>query len=110
MRGMKHDVRKVGKRVRTLRKEMDESFNNTEETGEAGDLVQEVYVYITEHRYPPSSTEARKRCIRRKASKFAVHDGELYFKKKKKKGKEVSWLAKLCLCGGIILNSAQQGL
>lgn len=71
-------------------KEMDESFNDTEETGEAGDLVQEVYVYLTERRYPSNSTEARKRSIRRKAAKFSIRDGELYFKKKKKKGKEVS--------------------
>ena len=37
--------------------------------------------------YPLSCTEARKRSIRRKAEKFVIREGELYFIKKKKKGR-----------------------
>jgi len=54
----------------------------------SGDLIQDVYVYLTERRYPLSCTEARKRSIRRKAEKFVIREGELYFIKKKKKGRD----------------------
>ena len=33
---------------------------------------------------PQDCTYAQKRTIRKKAGKFVVHDGELFFKKKKK--------------------------
>ncbi len=62
---------------------MEESFNDPEEARETGDLVQDVFMYLTEHRYPPCCTEPRKRTIRRKAAKFAIRDGEFFFKKKK---------------------------
>lgn len=48
-----------------------------------GDLVQEAYIYLTEHRYPPGCADSRKRSIRKKAGKFVVHDGEMFFKKRK---------------------------
>ena len=64
---------------------MEESFSDSEEAGEAGDLVQDVHVYLTEHGYPLGCTEPRKRTIRRKVAKFSVRDGELFFKKNKKK-------------------------
>ena len=64
-----------------------ESPTNEEDIG-SGDLIQDVYVYLTERRYPLSCTEARKRSIRRKAEKFVIREGELYFIKKKKKGRD----------------------
>ena len=34
--------------------------------------------------YPVGASVVRKRCVRRKAQKFVVRGGEMYFKKKKK--------------------------
>ena len=50
----------------------------------AGDLVEEAYEYLVRNVYPVGASVARKWCIRRKAQKFVVKDGEMYFKKKKK--------------------------
>ena len=49
------------------------------------DLVQQAYVYVTDKTYPEGCSENLKRVIRRKAKKFAVRDGELYYYKKKGK-------------------------
>ena len=62
----------------------DQSINDSGEVEEGGNLVQEAYIYLTEHRYPQDCTYARKRSIRKKAGKFVVRDGELFFKKKRK--------------------------
>ena len=59
-----------------------ESVSDGSEQG--GDLIDEVYEYMTQRRYPLGCTEGRKRSIRRKATKFVLKDGELYFKKKQK--------------------------
>ena len=48
------------------------------------DLFQEAYLYLTKHRYPPGCENSRKRSIRKKAGKFVVRDGVMFFKKKKK--------------------------
>jgi hypothetical protein len=48
------------------------------------DLVECVFVYLTESKYPEGSDETKKRTIRRKAKMFNIRDGVLYFKKKKK--------------------------
>ena len=39
---------------------------------------------MTQRCYPLGCTEERKRSIRRRATKFVLRDGELYFKKKQK--------------------------
>ena len=59
---------------------------DSSEEGDAksGDLV-EAYEYLVRNVYPVGASVARKRCIRRKAQKFVVKDGEMYFKKKKGK-------------------------
>ena len=67
---------------------MDETFKDFEEAEEAGDLVQDVYTYLTDRHYPPDCVDARKRAIRRKATKFHIHDGELFFQKQKKKARD----------------------
>ena len=61
-----------------------QSVSDGGEVGEGGDLVQEAYIYLTEHRYPSGCVDSRKRSIRKKAGKFVVRDGELFFKKKGK--------------------------
>ena len=60
------------------------SVSDSGEVEGDGDLVQEAYIYLTEHRYPQDCTYAQKRSIRKKAGKFVVRDGELFFKKKRK--------------------------
>ena len=44
------------------------------------DLIEETLVYISEKKYPDSCSNNRKRQIRKKAEKFVVNDGELYYK------------------------------
>ena len=58
--------------------------NDSEDVEGGRDLVQEAYVYLTEHRYPPGCISSRKRSIRKKAGKFVVREGEMFFKKKRK--------------------------
>lgn len=48
------------------------------------ELLDKVYLYLTEKRYADGTTENGKRIIRKKASKFAVIDGEMYLNKKRK--------------------------
>lgn len=50
------------------------------------DLVDAVFLYLTQKKYPSQCSNDRKRAIRRKAMVFVLHDGVLFFKKKKKKG------------------------
>ena len=40
--------------------------------------------YLRRKRYPAGASEGRKRCIRRKAAKFVLKNGELFFKKMNK--------------------------
>ena len=62
----------------------DQSVSDGGEVEGGGDLVQEAYIYLTERRYPHGCADFRKRSIRKKAGKFVVRDGELFFKKKRK--------------------------
>lgn len=65
--------------------DMDACVESMSDGGEeGGDLIKEVYEYMTQRRYPLGCMEGRKRTIRRKANKFVLKDGELYFKKKQK--------------------------
>ena len=61
----------------------DQSVSDGGEVGEGGDLVQEAYSYLTEHRYAPGCADSRKRSIRKKAGKFVVRDGELFSRREK---------------------------
>ena len=49
------------------------------------DLLDEVYLYIVEKRYSKECTATRKRQIRKKAEKFVVNDGELFYLSRKDK-------------------------
>ena len=59
---------------------------DSSEEGDAksGDLVEEAYENLVKKVYPVGASVAREQCIRRKAQKFVVKGGEMYFKKKKK--------------------------
>ena len=63
----------------------DQSVSDGGEVGEGGGLVQKAYIYLTEHRHPPGCVDSRKRSIRKKAGKFVVCDGELFFKPEEEK-------------------------
>ena len=59
-------------------------------------LLQEAYIFLTEKRYPNGCTELRKRVIRKKALKFVVKDGELFYKTKKGKVKTLTACGHAC--------------
>ena len=63
---------------------MDEEDAGFKEETEV-DLVEQAYVYVTSKTYPEGFSENQKRIVWRKAKKFVVRDGELYFIKKKGK-------------------------
>jgi len=48
------------------------------------DLVEQAYQYLSTRSYPTGCSDNRKRVIRKKAKRFEVRDGELYYKKKVK--------------------------
>ena len=51
---------------------------------EEDELLDKVYLYITEKRYADGTSENGKRIIRKKALKLTVVDGEMYLTKKRK--------------------------
>ncbi len=64
-----------------IRSAMDEDQAETEREEE---LIEQAYTYLTQKTYPDGCTATRKRVIRKKAAKFEVKDGELYYKQKQK--------------------------
>ena len=59
---------------------------DSSEEGDAksGDLVEAAYEYLVKKVYPVGASVACKWCIRRKAQKFVMNGGDMYFKKKGK--------------------------
>ena len=49
--------------------------------------IEQVYVYKTKNQYPDGAHESKKRAIRKKAKRFVVKDGELYYIQGKTKHK-----------------------
>ena len=47
-------------------------------------LVDQVFLYLTEKRYPSGCTDVKKRTIRKKAKTFCAKEGELYYLRKRK--------------------------
>ena len=43
------------------------------------DLIEQAYLYLTKKKYPEECTASRKRQIRKKAEKFTIVGGELYY-------------------------------
>ena len=52
---------------------------------EGENLVGQVFFYLSRREYPEYCSASRKRVIRRKATKFQVKDGELFYLTKVKK-------------------------
>ena len=48
-------------------------------------LLEEAFAYRTEGKYPEGASDNKKRVIRKKANKFEVKDGELFYKQNYKK-------------------------
>ena len=63
---------------------MENSSTSDDEEAVNVDLIEGVYLYLTEARYPQGYTVANKRAVRKKAQKFVVRHGVLFFKKKKR--------------------------
>ena len=55
-----------------------------DETEESVDLVHDVFQYLKDGKYPDSCTLSHKRIIRRKAKRFELSDGVLFYKQKRK--------------------------
>ena len=55
-----------------------------DETEESVDFVHDVFQYLKDGKYPNSYTLYHKRIIRRKAKRFALKDGVLFYKQKRK--------------------------
>ena len=51
------------------------------EGGAKPDLVEQAVTYVLKKSYPENCTENEKRVIRKKSKKFAVKDGEVFYKK-----------------------------
>ena len=51
-------------------------------------LVDDVYAYVTQNSYPIGCSGTRKRPIRKRAERFSVKEGHLYYTSKKG-GKQV---------------------
>ena len=58
-------------------------MSSSEEDEVKENLVEEAYHAVPEEE-PAGASEGRKRCIRRKAAKFVLKNGELFFKKMNK--------------------------
>lgn len=54
-------------------------MEETDERTSQEDLVQDVYLYLTERSYPAGASANLKRVIRNKAKKFSVRNGELFY-------------------------------
>ena len=59
------------------------------------EIVEHVYNYLTMHAYPVEWNENKKRTIRKKAKKFFVSDGELFYIQNKSKIRFVKVLSLL---------------
>ena len=57
-------------------------------TEEDDNLIADMLVYITTSVYPKECSTTRKRGIRKKAKKFQVTSGELFYKQKKRNCKQ----------------------
>ena len=59
---------------------------DVDESGGSPNLVQAVYQYLSEGTYPENIPAGNARCIvRKKAQRFVVRDGELFYKQRRKK-------------------------
>ena len=53
-----------------------------EDIGEEEKLLDDTVLYLRENRYRDDCTKNEKRCIRRKAKRFLLQDGDLLYTKK----------------------------
>ena len=70
-----------GKEKQSMDGEEKHSLDGEEEDN---NLLADAYLYMTTSAYPDGCTDIGKRIIRKKAKKFHVSDGELFYRKKQK--------------------------
>ena len=75
-------------------RQMENSSTSDEEEAVNVDLIEGVYLYLTESRYPQRYSVTNERAVRKKAQKFVVRHCVLFFKKKKR-GKVRSNISRL---------------
>ena len=51
------------------------------------EIIEQVFIYRTKNQYPDGANESKKRAIWKKARKFVVKDGELFYIEGKTKHK-----------------------
>ena len=56
----------------------------SQESSQEWRLLDDAVLYIRENKYREGCTKNEKRCIRRKAQRFSIEDGELLYTKKDK--------------------------
>ena len=62
------------------------------------DLLESVYIYLTEGKYQERVSANQKRVIRKKAANFRIVSGEMIFKKKRREKEEVHMHYSLATC------------
>ena len=70
--------------------------DKTMEPRQEDDLVEDAAVYLVERKYPEGCSANRKRQIRKRAEKFVLNNGELYYQTKKNGQLHVGFL---CISG-----------
>ena len=79
--------------------ETDEIDENAIHDVEAGtDLLESVYIYITEGKYQEGLSANQKRVIRKKAVNFIIVNGEMIFIKKRRGKEEIHMHYSLATC------------
>ena len=51
------------------------------------EIIEQVFIYRTKNQYPDGANKSKKMAIRKKAKKFVVKDGELFYIQGKTKHK-----------------------
>ena len=64
--------------------------------------IEQVYVYKTKNQYPDGAHESKKRAIRKKAKRFVVMDGELYYIQGKTKHKVSNLIIFTYICNSLM--------
>ena len=84
---VRYDLNKSARafyRLKHVEESCEHKMSSSEEDEVKENLVEEAYQYLRRKSYPAGASEGRKRCIRRKAAKFVLKNGELFFKKMNK--------------------------
>ncbi len=85
-RGVHFSLKKVDLRAQLARNKACTMADGKSVAHHEVDLDDAAYLYLKEKRYPEGCSVTRKRAIRKKADRFIIRDGVMFFKKMKKRG------------------------